>query len=242
MNRTELKNSSPAEFPATRTGREGDIPMSPKCVMNPFVCETRPRLKLAFEKEHPILKEAPSRRVRFALDLEEKDTKSQYCMPAGVASTSQEKKNAWYSKKEINEKFQESQRLATEYREQHFDWLKDSSEQVLKFIDTSSQKGSIASTSASSEFTEVLNCHLNDCRGLERLVYPALSGHRLKYIKTLLATQSRIPENVQPELKAQVLRAKSLQLSKPWRVLASLLARGDSIEVINLVRDDLQKR
>ena len=239
MNRTELINSSPAVYPgvpATSNGK--DIEISPTCcaVIKPlFVCDTRPRLELAFEI--PILKTARRRRVRFALELN-KGANVQYTT-AGDVLTSQEKMTVWYSKREMYENQIESQRLAAKYKEQHADSLEDSSELVLKFIDTSSIRGSIASSSSASECTEVLNYHRDDCRGLEWLLYPAIAGRRAMSIKHFLATQSRIPEDVQPEMKARVLRLKSLQLSKPSRTMAGLLAYGDSIEVIHLVRKDL---
>jgi hypothetical protein len=65
-------------------------------------------------------------------------------------------------------------------------------------------------------------------RGLELQILSILDRYRTKYVEAILRTQDSIADFVDPEAREKILSERSLQYSKPGRVLARILANSDS--------------
>ena len=168
--------------------------------------------------------------VSFAIDLDENIVK-QYTMGEDRLSlTREELADKWLSPIELRNIHQDASRTATDCRAKYAgDSFRDTIDQLFNVV---SQESSLIK-SGSSQHAKMYtpNQCRQGCRGLERQVYTSIRNHGHRYTKAILKVQSKLPADIKPEMKARLLRARSLQLSKPSRLLAKLLAHGDTLEV-----------
>jgi hypothetical protein len=154
----------------------------------------------------------------------------------------------WWTPKENKLIYQEAKGVVDEYRKAHGVNAKEFVKLFSKCANKSSTNGLLANTctngmlkqDSEDKELQVLD-HLRTHRGLERQINPILSIYRNKYARIFLDVQANTPAQMEPEQKRRLLCAKSTQLTKPLRVLARLLAHGDSREVVHLIREELGK-
>jgi hypothetical protein len=146
----------------------------------------------------------------------------------------------WFSPMELRHIHQDASQTAAGYREKH---ASNSSQDIDQLFDgVSQQQSSLIKSDSCCSHSKIYvpdQCR-QVCRGLERQVYTSIRKHGRRYIKGILKVQSKLPADIKPEMKARLLRARSLQLSKPSRLLAKFLAHGDAVEVGELLVQDGQ--
>ena len=85
----------------------------------------------------------------------------------------------------------------------------------------------------------------SDARGLEPFLHPCIKQSRAAHVLGVLMIQRALQNNqetsssLDSDTMQQVLRTRSLQTSRASRVLARLLAHGDSMQVTRLLRQEL---
>jgi hypothetical protein len=175
-------------------------------------------------------KEKQGNRVSFAKDfdddiVEEDENRSSLTREEDIADN-------WLSPTELRHIRQDARQTAADYRENH---ASDSSQDIDRLFNAVSQESSLITSDPShSEICYIPDQCRQSCRGLESQVYTIIRNHGRRYTNGILKVQSKLPADINPEMKARLLRARSLQLSKPSRMLAKFLAYGDAVEVREL--------
>jgi hypothetical protein len=173
--------------------------------------------------------------VSFAIDLND-NIVEQYTMDQDRLSLTREDiADKWFSPIELRRIHQDARRAAADCREKHaIDSSRDTLDQLFNVVSQESSFIKPGSSSHAKMYTPN-QCLHGVYRGLERQVYTSIRNHRRRYTQVILKVQSKlVPADIKPEMKARLLRARSLQLSKPSRMLAKLLAHGDVVEARGL--------
>jgi hypothetical protein len=107
---------------------------------------------------------------------------------------------------------------------------------IRLFQECSSKQSNISKLLSSCEST-LLNPPREDLRGLERQMHKGISQYRTFHVRTLLKQQQTLTKK--SETHQRMLRSISLNTSRVSRVWAIVLAHGDSIQVVNMVREEI---
>jgi hypothetical protein len=167
--------------------------------------------------------------VRFDLDANN-CVRSDFIEP-DIWLTEEDIERLWWMKQEIFQVYEEARAVVTYYRNYRSDYLKD-------FIELFSMCAKSPKSLRKSSFGDPESREA--ARGLERHIHDILPKYRNKFIATLLDIQDKIPSDMSPDLRDRILCAKSLQLSKPSRALATFIGQQDSSEVAALIREELE--
>ena len=206
------------------------------CTLIPHDSQASRRRRSPFEDRSPPLQRKKRKKIQgncvsFAVDLDDKIIEQCTVMDEDRLSLTREDiTDNWWCPSEVLRIHQDASRTAADYREKQ---ASDSSRELDQLFDAISQESSLirCEDSASQSKIYIPDQCRQVCRGLERQVYASIRDYGRRYTKGILKVQSRLPADISPEMKARILRARSLQLSKPSRMLAKFLARGDTIEV-----------
>ena len=168
--------------------------------------------------------------VSFAVDSDNKIVVQYYIVMDEDRSplTREDIADNWWRPIELRRIHQDASRAAADYREKHAST--DSSRDLDRLFNVASQESSLIRSEESSSHSKMYipdQCR-QVCRGLERQVYASIQDYGHRYTKGILKVQSKLPADINPEMKARLLRARSLQLSKPSRMLAKFMAHGDA--------------
>jgi hypothetical protein len=171
-------------------------------------------------------------RVQFALDSNMEIQR--HYQEATICLTDDDLKTCWWSRRELRHINRDAKEVTTEFKQEEAASLKNF-KRVFKLCFDSSSMGQILESSCA----QILVHQQEECRGIERFVHPILSSYRHMHRKTLLEIQLSLPADATPEANERLLSSKSMQISKPSRILAKLLAHGDSVESADLIRREL---
>jgi hypothetical protein len=171
-------------------------------------------------------------RVQFALDSN-LEIQRNY-QEATICLTDDDLKASWWSRRELCHFYRDAQRVAAEFKQQEATSLNDFKPLFMLCFESSSLRQIL-----DSSCSQIMVRQQEGCRGIERFLHPILSRYRQMHSKTLLEIQLRLPADATPEAKERLLSAKSMQISKPSKALAKLLAHGDSVESADLIRREL---
>ena len=171
----------------------------------------------------------PHRRVQFALDSNMEIQR--HYQEATICLTDDDLKTYWWSRRELCHIYRHAKKVAAEFKEEEAASLKDF-KPVFKLCFESSSLRRILESSCS----QIIVRQQEGCRGIERCLHPILSSYRHMHGKTLLEIQLSLPADTTTEAKERLLAVKSMQISKPSKTLAKLLAHGDSVESADLIR------
>ena len=227
-------DSSSQDLEKALTASDNDLGISPTSVRMQFVID-------ATNQQHLIGKLSPEgdevnvRRgvaVSFELELDNYTLKAKYIEPTHVL-TDDDVQNQWWTHDEVCEIYEKARSVVSYFREYRSDYSNDFSR--LFTMCCKSPK----SLFGSPPIVDPL-CH-RAARGLERHIHDILPKYRNKFVGALLDIQSKTTSEMDPSLRARILQVKSLQLSKPSRILARHLAQQDSVDVPDLIREELAK-
>ena len=174
----------------------------------------------------------PHRRVQFALDSNMEIQR--YYQEATIYLTDDDLKIYWWSRRELCHIYRLAKKVAAEFKKEEAASLKDF-KPVFKLCFESSSLRRILESSSS----QIIVRQQEGCRGIERFLHPILPSYRHMHGKTLLEIQLSLPANTTTEARERLLSAKSMQISKPSKTLAKLLAHGDSVESADLIRREV---
>ena len=168
--------------------------------------------------------------VRFAL-ASDNSIEADYIEP-NISLTDDDRRSQWWTQQEVYEIYEKARSVVSYFREYRTDYMDDFS---LLFSKCCKSPKSLR---GSPQIVDPL-C-IRAARGLERHIHEVLPMYRTKFVSALLDIQSKMTPEMDPELRARILQVKSLQLSKPSRILARHLAEQDSKEVADLIREELE--
>ena len=168
--------------------------------------------------------------VSFAVGLDDA-VKADYVQP-NTLLTDDECRSQWWTQEEVYGIYEKARSVVSYFREYRSDCSEDFSCLFARCCKSpKSLRGSPAIVDPA--------CH-RAARGLERHIHDVLPKYRTKFVSTLLDIQSKMTAEMHPALRARILQVKSLQLSKPSRILARHLAEQDAAEVAELIREELE--
>ena len=167
--------------------------------------------------------------VRFALESDN-GIKAEYIEP-NISLTDDDRRSQWWTQEEVHEIYEKARSVVSYFREYRSDYIDDFS---LLFSKCCKSPKSLR---GSPQVVDPL-C-IRAARGLERHIHDILPKYRTRFVSALLDIQSKMTPEMDSELRARILQVKSLQLSKPSRILARHLAEQDSKEVADLIRKEL---
>jgi hypothetical protein len=178
-------------------------------------------------------KKKQNNRVSFAVDSDDNIAEQYFIVDEQqqdrLSLTREDIAATWLSPMELLQIHRDAIRTAAGYRAKH---ASDSSQDIDQLFNVSQESSLIKSDSSQHlKLHDIPDQCRQACRGLERQVYTSIRNHIRRHTKTILKVQFKIPADVNSEMKARLLRARSLQLSKPSRILAKFLAHGDVLEV-----------
>jgi hypothetical protein len=213
---------------------------SPVCATGiAFQQQEEQDMLLGRKRDHPSrqnLKQSrrkqPKGRVRFALDSNMEIQR--HYQEATICLTNDDLKTSWWSRRELFNIYRAAKKVAADFKQEEAASL-EGFKPVFKLCFESSSLRQILESSCS----QILVRQREGCRGVERFLHPVLSSYRLMHRKTLLGIQSSLPADATPGAKERLLSAKSMQISKPSKTLAKLLAHGDSVESADMIRREL---
>lgn len=208
---------------------------SPACVMGIALEQHEEQDMLLGRKRilHPSSRRKHLKsRVQFALDSNMEIQR--HYQEATICLTDDDLKTCWWSRRELCHMNRDAKEVTAEFKHEEAASLKDF-KRVFKLCLDSSPMGQILESSCS----QILVRQQEECRGIERFLHPILSSYRHMHRKTLLEIQLSLPADATPEANERLLSSKSMQISKPSRILAKLLAHGDSVESADLIRREL---
>jgi hypothetical protein len=82
----------------------------------------------------------------------------------------------------------------------------------------------------SDDLKEKAKSVLPEYRGLEVHGLPKLSAMRQKHMNNVLVYSARIPKKMPEDLRGRMVAARSLQYSRPFTIIALILAKADEAE------------
>ena len=180
-------------------------------------------------------KHRSSRRVRFSDgENDEEGNDHRRCVHEFVSDLSEDEAGqVWWSSNETFENYKRAKAEAASYRSMNQEYLDEFNQLFLLCGgDAEVHFRDIPSTKCA----KVALHHQRAVRGLERYIHPVISTQRLKFIRSFLTLQSRLPTAMSKDDKHRYLCARSMQWSRPSRAMARVVAHGDRLEVGELIR------
>lgn len=143
---------------------------------------------------------------------------NKFIAPSPLPLTQEEIEKSWWSRDELDGMVESClSSVATERLEQHSNWS-----QIISVCNDSS-----SDLLPDDEDTEQLV--FSETRGLEADLAPVLKSYRKKHSQAVLQFQA--PKTMPVDVQLRMLSARSMQLSRPHKILAQILARADEITV-----------
>jgi hypothetical protein len=192
------------------------------------------QLLLNVETHMSIFESTPclGRRVGFEHDRSTNEVYKEYYETNPVCLTDEEIGRMWWSRDELLMISRDVRAMASYYRKHPSDYT---SEFELFF-----SKGAEFSNRRLWEVGLVHKTNQRPFRGLERLIHQTIPRRARCYVNSILKIQSKMTaKKINPELLAKLLCARSLQLSKPSRSLARVMAYQDYSEVAGIISEEL---
>lgn len=168
-------------------------------------------------------------RVTFEYDANNDDVYKEYIEP-NIYLTEEEIEQMWWSRQELYDIYRKARTVTVNFRKHHPDYTSNFGRLFAACAESSGglREFGIADLPAQRA-----------ARGLERHIHAIIPKFRHQFMDCILNIQSNIPPDLPLEVQARLLCAKSCQLSKVSRNLARFLGHHDSVEVADLIREEL---
>jgi hypothetical protein len=166
-------------------------------------------------------------RVSFEYDATNDDVYKEYIEP-NIYLTDEEMEQMWWSRQELYDIYRKVRTVTAHFRKHHPDYISD----FGRLFATCAQ-----SSGGLREFGIADLPAQRAARGLERHIHAIIPKFRNQFMDCILDIQSN--SGLDSEVQARLLCAKSCQLSKVSRNLARFLGHHDSVEVADLIREEL---
>jgi hypothetical protein len=168
-------------------------------------------------------------RVTFEYDANNDDVYKEYIEP-NICLTDEEMEQMWWSRQELYDIYRKVRTMTIHFRKHHPDYTSDFGRLFTACAQSSGglREYGIADLPAQRA-----------ARGLERHIHEIIPKFRNQFMDCILDIQSNMSPDLDLEVQARLLCAKSCQLSKVSRNLARFLGHHDSVEVADLIREEL---
>jgi hypothetical protein len=145
----------------------------------------------------------------------------------------------WFSRQEIQDFHGEAKQQANDFREEHSELVQE----LCTLVQTCSTKGSSLPALFRSPSAQQIIKALpgTTVRGLEGRLHVIFGRSRVLHRQGLLALQKHCPQSHDADYLEQLLRSRSLDTSRASRALARLLAHGDYLHIVDVLRQELQE-
>lgn len=168
-------------------------------------------------------------RVSFEYDANNDDVYKEY-IEANMCLTDEEIEQMWWSRQELYDIYRKVRTMTIHFRRHHPDYTSD----FCRLFATCAE-----SSGGLREYVIADLPAQRAARGLERHIHAIIPKFRNQFMDCILDIQSNMPPGLDLEVQARLLCAKSCQLSKVSRNLARFLGHHDSVEVADLIREEL---
>jgi hypothetical protein len=168
-------------------------------------------------------------RVIFEYDANNDDLCKEYIEP-NISLTDEEMEQMWWSRDELYDIYRKVRTMTIHFRKHHPDYTSDFGRLFATCAHSSGGLREYAITDLPAQ---------RAARGLERHIHEIIPKFRNQFMDCILIIQSNIPPGLDLKVQARLLCAKSCQLSKVSRNLARFLGHHDSVEVADMIREEL---
>jgi hypothetical protein len=193
------------------------------------------QLLLDVETHKSLFESAPclGRRVGFEHDRSTNEVYKEYHETNLVCLTDEEMGRMWWSRDELRMISRDVRAMASYYRKHPSDYTSEFELFLSEGVESSDRR--------LWEFLGLVHMtNQRPFRGLERFIHPTIPRRTRCYVNSILKIQSKMTaKKINPKLLANLLCAKSLQLSKPSRKLARVMAYQDCSEVAGIISEEL---
>jgi hypothetical protein len=145
-------------------------------------------------------------------------------------------KPLWFSRSEIQQILREANQILINVKVGNNGYASE----TIRLFQECSKESNIPKLIASNE-SALLSPPRDDLRGLERRMHTILSQFRTFHVRSLLKTQKKLKKLTKSELHQRLLRSTSKHTSRVSRAWAIVLAHGDSMQVIKIIREELRQ-
>jgi hypothetical protein len=156
--------------------------------------------------------------VRF--ETNEKDEIIMHVMPTRLQLGSRDRRKLWWTPEESESMNDRTRSIISSY--------KQSEDYIRQFIHVFTLCARADEDFQDTLFDDVIQLTQSSARGLEIQIISVLDRYRSKHVEAILDAQAHIPDSVDRVVRDNILSERSLEYSRPGRILARVIANSDS--------------